>query len=97
MLVFALVSVAMPVADAAAHHAPVVAHWEDASDESCPPQHDASTCQVCQSAVRWACASVAVRIAVAPTATRRPTEQTRVAIVAAPSRGVPASRAPPGS
>lgn len=97
MLVLALVSVALPVADAAAHHAPVVAHWEDASDESCPPQHDASTCQACQSAVRWACASVAVRIAAAPTAPRRPAEEARAAGVAAPSRGVPASRAPPGS
>lgn len=40
---------AVPVADALAGHADeVVAHWEDAQDTSCPPQHDPATCQLCQ-------------------------------------------------
>lgn len=38
-----------PIADAMAGHADgVVAHWEDAQDTSCPPQHDQSACQLCQ-------------------------------------------------
>lgn len=50
LLVHVFVVGAAPVADAlAGHGAEVVAHWEDAQDTSCPPQHDPATCQVCQS------------------------------------------------
>ncbi len=48
VVVQAMVAFALPVADAASVHAPVVAHWEDASDTACPPQHDQSTCATCQ-------------------------------------------------
>lgn len=40
---------AAPLADALAGHAEsVVAHWEDAQDDTCPPLHDPATCQLCQ-------------------------------------------------
>lgn len=38
----------VPLADAQAEHGQVIVHWEDASDTSCPPLHDASACQLCQ-------------------------------------------------
>ena len=50
LAIHALVAFAAPLADAIAggHAETVVAHWEDASDTSCPPRHDPATCQVCQ-------------------------------------------------
>jgi hypothetical protein len=49
LAVHAFVIAAAPLADAMAGHAEaVVAHWEDAQDTSCPPQHDQSACQLCQ-------------------------------------------------
>lgn len=40
---------AVPLVDAQAGHAGrVVAHWEDASDTTCPPMHDTGDCQLCQ-------------------------------------------------
>lgn len=40
---------AVPLLDAdAAHHQPVAAHIEDASQENCPASHDAASCQLCQ-------------------------------------------------
>ncbi len=49
LAVHAFVIAAAPVADAMAGHAEaVVAHWEDAQETSCPPQHDQSACQLCQ-------------------------------------------------
>lgn len=50
LAIHAAVAFAAPVAEAIAggHAESVVAHWEDASDTSCPPQHDPATCQVCQ-------------------------------------------------
>lgn len=96
LVLYAVVAVALPVADAAATHAPVAAHWEDASDTSCPPQHDASACQVCQSASAFG--RVPANGPALPAA--EPVEQF-VALddittaARAPSRGEPASRAPP--
>lgn len=49
LAVFGVATIGLPVADALAGHASdVVAHWEDADDRDCPPQHDVSACQVCQ-------------------------------------------------
>jgi hypothetical protein len=49
LAIHGLVAVAMPVADGMLGHGdPVIAHWEDAQDTSCPPQHDPATCQLCQ-------------------------------------------------
>jgi len=49
LAVHGFVIAAAPIADSMAVHAEsVVAHWEDAQDTSCPPQHDASACQLCQ-------------------------------------------------
>ena len=49
LAVHAVVVAGVPVADALAGHGrPMVAHWEDAQDTSCPPQHDPETCQLCQ-------------------------------------------------
>jgi hypothetical protein len=45
---YLLVVGAVPVVDARDGHGVVVSHWEDANDTSCPPQHDASACQLCQ-------------------------------------------------
>lgn len=96
LVVYALVAVAVPVADAAGSHAPVTAHWEDANDSSCPPRHDASTCQLCQagnSAVPLppvAPALRAIELDVAPRLTGRGVDE-----VPSPVRGTPPSRAPP--
>lgn len=50
LVVYALITLGIPVADARAEHgAPVVAHWEDGTDSNCPARHDASTCQLFQS------------------------------------------------
>lgn len=48
MALYLLVVGVVPVIDARDGHGDVVAHWEDANDTSCPPQHDASACQLCQ-------------------------------------------------
>jgi hypothetical protein len=49
LAIHGLVAVAVPVADGMLGHGdPVIAHWEDAQDTSCPPQHDPATCQLCQ-------------------------------------------------
>ncbi len=49
LAVHGFVVAAAPVADALAGHTEsVVAHWEDAQDQSCPPLHDPATCQLCQ-------------------------------------------------
>lgn len=39
---------ALPLLDAGSAEAPVVAHWEDLGDQSCPPAHDAAACRTCQ-------------------------------------------------
>lgn len=47
--VFAFVTGAIPIVDALlGHGANVEAHWEDPGDRTCPPQHDASACQLSQ-------------------------------------------------
>lgn len=52
LAVHAAVAIAAPVADGMLGHGePVIAHWEDAQDTSCPPQHDPATCQLCQQIV----------------------------------------------
>lgn len=52
LAVHALVALGLPVADGMLGHGdPVIAHWEDSQDTSCPPQHDAATCQLCQQIV----------------------------------------------
>lgn len=49
LAVYMLVAMALPIADARADHGEsVIAHWEDANDTRCPPQHDLSECQLCQ-------------------------------------------------
>jgi len=47
LVLYALVIGALPMADAGAEHAPVEAHWEDASGTDCPSSLDPSTCQLC--------------------------------------------------
>lgn len=52
LAIHGLVAVGGPVADGLLGHGdPVTAHWEDAQDTSCPPQHDPATCQLCQQIV----------------------------------------------
>ena len=52
LTIHGLVVVGAPVADGLLGHGdPVTAHWEDAQDTSCPPQHDPATCQLCQQIV----------------------------------------------
>lgn len=49
LAVHAFVIAAAPVADALTEHSDaIVAHWEDAQDTTCPPQHDLEVCQLCQ-------------------------------------------------
>lgn len=48
LVVHAAVVGGAPILDAGVEHGQVVAHWEDASDTSCPPRHDASACPLCQ-------------------------------------------------
>lgn len=49
LAIHGFVIAAAPVADALSEHADsIVAHWEDAQDTRCPPQHDASACQLCR-------------------------------------------------
>jgi len=38
----------LPAVDAAIEHREVVAHWEDASDKRCPPQHGDAECLLFQ-------------------------------------------------
>lgn len=48
LVVYALLALGVPLADASAEHAaPVVAHWEDAESGTCPAPHG-ETCEVCQ-------------------------------------------------
>lgn len=96
LVLYALVAVAVPVADAAASHAPVTAHWEDGSDTSCPPRHDASACQLCQaggSVIPLPPEAPSLRIAesdAAPLVTTGRADASQP-----PDRGTPPSRAPP--
>lgn len=94
----AVVAFALPVADAGAVHAPVAAHWEDASDTSCPPQHDQSTCATCQSG--RLVAHVPADGAAMPASARvvrAGRSDTGVRSVGSPTRGTAASRAPPAA
>jgi hypothetical protein len=98
LVLYALVAVAIPIADAAATHAPVVAHWEDGSDSTCPPRHDPSACQLCQ--VQCAPGAPPAEPASVPLAEPRaqqgiPDRAARA--VAAPPVRIPPSRAPPAA
>jgi hypothetical protein len=94
---FALFTAGLPILDAAVGHATdVVAHWEDAGDRDCPPQHDPSTCQLCQShsvARRTEGATVAIAAAELRGAARPATGVLRGRSDA--QRGVPTTRGPP--
>lgn len=48
----------LPLVDAGIEHREVVAHWEDASDERCPPQHAGETCVLFQTITTGASPSV---------------------------------------
>jgi hypothetical protein len=93
---YILIAAVVPVADAGAPHADVVAHWEDASDTSCPPQHDASACQLCQ-LVTGAGRMPAVRGDLVPSAqgNERPAAAWPERVPIAVAVGGPSSRAPP--
>jgi hypothetical protein len=99
LMVYALVAVAVPVADATASHAPVVAHWEDATDSSCPPRHDASVCQVCQANAAAGSLPAASPAPLAPVAlaTAAGVVPDRAGDVPEPERGTPPSRGPPAA
>jgi hypothetical protein len=98
LAVHGLVAVAVPVADGMLGHGEqVVAHWEDAQDTSCPPQHDPATCQLCQQVVTSVNDGPADRVA--PVSVRRaagvrPLDLGLGAYEAA-RRGAPVPRGPP--
>ncbi len=90
---------AVPVVDARVGHADqVVAHWEDASDTSCPPLHDTAVCQLCQQVVAAARTTahrpllpvVARAAQVVPSGARQRALRP-VAVATAPSRAPPVS------
>jgi len=71
----------LPIADAAIEHGPVVAHWEDASHERCPPQHSEADCLLLNTVAAGATLSVVEPIASARLAwvdEVRPTEADQV-------------------
>ncbi len=93
---YASVVAVVPVVDARAGHGAVVAHWEDASDTSCPPQHDVSACQLCQ-LISGPGRPNSGRVAVPVPASdeSRPAAAVRTRAPVAVAVGVPQSRAPP--
>lgn len=96
LVVYALVAVAVPVAEATASHAPVEAHWEDANDSSCPPRHDASTCQLCQAGgASGLLPGRGFRLPGAEPPARAEHPAPLRVDAPAPPRGTPPSRAPP--
>lgn len=96
LVVYAFVAVAVPVAEATASHAPVVAHWEDANDSSCPPRHDASTCQLCQAgAAAGLLPAESAKVPPLEVPQEAPAAQPSLADVPAPERGTPPPRGPP--
>lgn len=93
---YGLVAALAPVVDARVGHGAVVAHWEDASDTSCPPQHDASACQLCQLLGGPGRASAGRALASVPASDESlPAAADRARAPAAVAVGVPSSRAPP--
>ena len=88
---------AVPVLDARAGHVDrVVAHWEDATDTSCPPQHDVAACQLCQQLVaagKAPAASAGLAALVRPA--DRPPPDVRERPHRAFAQAVPSTRAPP--
>lgn len=98
LAVHGFVVAAAPLADAMAGHVEsVVAHWEDAQDTSCPPQHDAATCQLCQqlnTSITDDLADRAAPVSVVRAAEVLPREQGKRANEAA-LRGAPDPRGPP--
>jgi hypothetical protein len=97
LAVFGFVVGGIPVADAMVGHAQrVAAHWEDSGDRDCPPQHDASACQLCQvhaSARRSETAPLVVPVAVAFSVSLP--ETILLAAIDADQGGIPDPRGPP--
>ncbi len=93
---YAAVVAVVPLADARAGHGAAVAHWEDASDTSCPPQHDTSACQLCQ-LIGGGAGAPGARTALFVTLGRelRPAGTWRALPLVADAVVVPPSRAPP--
>jgi len=49
MMLYLVLTAAMPLADAGVdHRTEVAAHWEDAEGPECPTPHGADTCEICQ-------------------------------------------------
>jgi hypothetical protein len=97
LVVFGFVVGGLPVVDALLGHAPsVAAHWENSGDRDCPPQHDATACQLCQvhaAARRSAGAPLVVPVAVAFSV---PVPETiLLAAIDSDQRGIPDPRGPP--
>jgi len=88
---------ALPLLDAGAAEAPVVAHWEDLGDQTCPPAHDAAACRTCQllGADRVGAASRDVPVAASSEGRVGEMGRMRLPADAAPMRSN-APRAPPG-
>ncbi len=94
----ALVAFALPVVDATVVHAPVEAHWEDASDASCPTQHDQATCATCQSGRLAGSMPVgATEMPASARVVRTGQSDAAARSTPSPTRGVAASRAPPAA
>jgi hypothetical protein len=93
---YALVVAVVPVVDAGVGHGAVVAHWEDASDTTCPPQHDASACQLCQLITGPGRENPGRAVVAVPASDEtRPAAAVSARAPAAVAVGVPSSRAPP--
>ncbi len=86
----------LPIVDAEIGHGPVVAHWEDVSDEQCPPQHGGLECslfQVFGSGAAPAAGADAIAVGQPDADVARPEAADRIASGA--THAPPASRGPP--
>jgi len=100
LAIHAAVAVAAPVADGMLGHGePVVAHWEDSQDKSCPPQHDPATCQLCQQIVTSLNDGPAERMAPVPVVRAAEVLPRALGLGAyeAARRGAPDPRGPPAA